>query len=87
MSDLYTRTPSGIVLYGTSWCGDCRRARRVLAEKNTPYQDIDIEADPQAARFVEELNQGGRSVPSIVFPDGSLLVEPDDDTLRQKLAR
>lgn len=85
MSDLYTRTPSSIILYGTSWCGDCRRARRILAENKTSYQDIDIETDPRAAHFVEELNRGSRSVPTIVFPDGSLLVEPSNDALRQKL--
>ncbi|NCP87948.1 MAG: NrdH-redoxin [Anaerolineae bacterium CG_4_9_14_3_um_filter_57_17] len=86
MSDLYTRAPSGIVLYGTSWCGDCRRARRILGEMNAAYQDIDIEADPQAARFVEELNHGSRSVPTIIFPDGAILIEPDNDSLRQKLS-
>jgi len=85
MSDLYNRAPSGIMLYGTSWCGDCRRARRILGEMNAAYQDIDIEADPQAARFVEELNHGSRSVPTIIFPDGAILIEPDNDRLREKI--
>lgn len=85
-SNRYTLAPSGIVLYGTSWCGDCRRARRILAELGVTYQDIDIEADPRAARFVEEINHGRRSVPTIVFPDGALLVEPDNDSLREKLS-
>lgn len=57
-----------------------------MAELGTAYQDIDIETDPQAARFVEEINHGSRSVPTIIFPDGAILVEPDNDSLRKKLS-
>ncbi|MCG2785462.1 MAG: NrdH-redoxin [Anaerolineae bacterium] len=83
--DLYVRNPSKIMLYGTSWCGDCRRARRVFSQMGTGYEDIDIDADAQAEAFVKELNQGNRSVPTIVFPDGSVLVESREDELAAKL--
>lgn len=85
--DLYSRTPEQVVLYGVSWCGDCRRARRVLAQVGTPYLDVDIDADTQAEAFVKDVNRGSRSVPTIIFPDGSLMVEPGDDELRAKLQR
>lgn len=84
-SDLYSRSPSKVILYGVSWCGDCRRARRVFAQVGTPYEDIDVDADSQAEAFVKEINHGSRSVPTIVFPDGSILVEPGDDQLTSKL--
>lgn len=84
-TDLYTRNPGAIVFYGTSWCGGCRRARRIFSQVNTHYVEIDIDADEQAEAFVKELNRGYRSVPTIVFPDGSVLTEPDDDTLVEKL--
>jgi mycoredoxin len=83
--DLYNRNPGKVILYGTSWCGDCRRSRRVFAQIGTPYEDVDIDADVQAEAFVKELNRGSRSVPTIVFPDGSVLVEPGDEELAAKL--
>jgi mycoredoxin len=84
-TDLYSLAPSTIVLYGVSWCGDCRRARRVFAQIGVPYADIDIDADEKAEVFVKQVNHGNRSVPTIIFPDGSILVEPHDDELTDKL--
>ena len=85
MTDLYTLSPQEIIFYGVSWCGDCRRARQVLAEKNIQFVDIDIDRDAKAAEFVKGLNHGYRSVPTIIFPDGSHLTEPDTLTLGKKL--
>lgn len=85
MPDLYTLNPEKIVLYGVSWCGDCRRARRLLATEQIQYLDIDIEQDQQAADFVKQQNNGFQSVPTIIFPDGSTLIEPDNATLLEKL--
>lgn len=80
-TDLYQKNPSRIVLYGVSWCPDCHRARAVLNRLGVSYLDVDVDNDPQAAAFITELNNGMRRVPTIVFPDGSLLVEPDNQTL------
>jgi mycoredoxin len=74
-----------ILVYGTTWCGDTRRARRVFDENNIPYQWIDIDQDAEARKYVEEVNHGYRSVPTIVFPDGSMLVEPTSSELMKKL--
>ena len=74
-----------IKFYGTSWCGDCRRAKAVFAELQVSYMWIDIDQDPQAAVFVQQVNRGLRRVPTIIFPDGSILVEPDSERLRAKL--
>ena len=74
-----------IKFYGTIWCGDCRRAKAVFAELQVPYMWIDIDQNPQAAVFVQQFNRGLRRVPTIIFPDGSILVEPDSERLRAKL--
>ena len=74
-----------IKFYGTSWCGDCQRAKAVFAEMQVPYMWIDIDQSPQAAEFVKQVNRGLRRVPTIIFPDGSILVEPDSESLRAKL--
>jgi len=80
-----TQNSDEIIFYATTWCPDCRRSQRLLDRHSIPYQWIDIDRDPQARAFVEEVNRGFRSVPTIVFPDGSVLVEPSDDELGGKL--
>jgi len=75
-----------IVMYGTTWCPDCLRAKRVFEKSGVGYKWIDIGQDPEAATMVERLNRGNRSVPTIVFPDGSILVEPSNAELEKKLA-
>jgi mycoredoxin len=77
----------GITVYGTRWCGDCRMARRVLEQHQAEYSYIDIEHDEAARRFVEQVNRGNQSVPTIIFPDGSVLVEPSAAVLTQTLAK
>jgi mycoredoxin len=74
-----------IILYGTAWCGDCRRSRRFLESEGVPYRYIDIDLDAAATAEVERINEGYRSVPTIVFPDGSVLVEPSNRELAGKL--
>jgi mycoredoxin len=75
-----------ITIYGTPWCGDCRRALRVLDQHQASYHYVDIEHDDAARSHVERINRGNRSVPTILFPDGSILVEPSSATLAEKLA-
>lgn len=74
-----------IIMYGTVWCGDTRRARRFLDANNIQYKWIDIDVDMQARKYVETVNRGYRSVPTIIFPDGSILVEPSNSQLAEKL--
>jgi mycoredoxin len=74
-----------IIVYGTSWCPDCRRAQRVLDLNKVPYTYVNIEENEEAAELVVQINRGYRSVPTIVFPDGSVLVEPSNLELQKKL--
>ncbi len=74
-----------IVVYGTTWCPDCMRAKRILDQNQIRYKWIDIAQDSQAAAYVQKANGGMRRVPTIVFPDGSMLVEPSNAELARKL--
>ena len=53
-----------IRIYTTSWCSDCRRAKKFLEERHLPFEEIDIEADLRGAKFVKQANDGKRKVPT-----------------------
>jgi thioredoxin reductase (NADPH) len=72
-------------VYGAPWCPDCKRSKKFLAEHRVPMDWIDIDQDRDGLRIVEEIQHGGRSIPTIVFPDGSHLIEPSDEALARKL--
>lgn len=74
-----------IIVYSTTWCPDCIAAKAVLKSMQVAYEDINIDQDPEAADKVIALNNGNRSVPTIIFPDGSMLTEPRMAELRHKL--
>ncbi len=74
-----------IIIYSTTWCSDCKRAKKFFGEQRIPYTNIDIEENPEYIEVVEKINDGKRSVPTIVFPDGSVLVEPSNAQLAEKL--
>jgi len=85
MSDLYNLKPSGIMVYSTVWCPDCKRAKQFFGEQRVAYTNVDIEQDKKAMAFVEKVNEGMRIIPTIIFPDGEILVEPTNAQLAQKL--
>ncbi len=72
-------------IYGTYWCPDCKRSKKFLGELQIPYTWVDIEKDDVARAHVERLNHGKRIIPTIVFPDGTFLVEPSNAALAAKL--
>ncbi|MBL8161479.1 MAG: FAD-dependent oxidoreductase [Anaerolineae bacterium] len=74
-----------IVVYGALWCPDCRRSKKFLSEQKVPFTWVDIEQDEAARALVESHNNGKRIIPTIVFEDGAVLVEPSNAQLAQKL--
>ena len=74
-----------ITMYSADWCGDCRRSKRLLDELGVEYTIIDVDADLSAADKVIEINGGTKSIPVIVFLDGTHLTEPSDIDLKAKL--
>ncbi len=74
-----------VIVYATEWCGDCRRVKRFLMDNHIEYEWINIDKDKQAEQFVKQHNRGYRSVPTLVFEDGTILVEPSNAKLAEKL--
>ena len=74
-----------IKVYGTSWCSDCSRAKQFFNEHDISYDWSDIDDQPHLKRVVRDLNDGNEKVPTIVFPDGSILIEPTNSELKDKL--
>jgi glutaredoxin len=74
-----------IKIYGAQWCSDCRLSIHFLTGKNIPFEYIDIEQVAGAADEVTKINNGLQILPTIVFPDGTLLLEPTNGELEQIL--
>ena len=74
-----------IVMFSTGWCSDCARAKYILDEYGIEYINIDVDEDQAGLAFVKEVNQGKRIVPTIVFPDKTILVEPSNQLLAEKI--
>ena len=74
-----------ITVYGAYWCPDCRRAKQFLGDHQIPYTWVDIEEDSAAEALVIEKNGGKRTIPTIIFDDGAILVEPSNADLAAKL--
>lgn len=75
-----------IIIYGAPWCGDCIRAKEVFDRYQFIYQWVDIDQDPEAKQFVLRVNLGKCIIPTIIFPDESILVEPSNTQLLKKLS-
>jgi mycoredoxin len=68
--------PAPITVYSTPWCGYCRRLKAQLDREGVAYEEIDIEAHPEAAELVMKVNHGNQTVPTVVLPDGTALTNP-----------
>jgi thioredoxin reductase (NADPH) len=76
---------TNLTVYGAPWCSDCKRSKLFLGEQRIHYTWVDVEQDEEALALVERINQGKRIIPTIVFDDGSVLVEPSNAELAAKL--
>lgn len=74
-----------IIFYGATWCSDCARSKAFLDSKGVAYEYINLEEDVTAAAKVTKINNGMQSIPTIVFPDGNILVEPSDEQLGEEI--
>ena len=74
-----------IGVYGAPWCPDCKRAKQFLNEQRVSYDWFDIDEDEDARMYVQQANNGKQIIPTILFDDGSILVEPTNAELADKL--
>ncbi len=80
------RPAAPVVIYGADWCGDCRRSKRLLDRLGVAYEWVDLVARPEQTEEVLRRNGGARSIPVVVFADGSHLTEPTDPELSARLS-
>ncbi len=87
MDNHHNLKPTKIIMYSTQYCPDCMRAKAFFEANNIPYERILLEGNQEATELVMKMNNGYRSVPTIVFPDGSVLVEPSWQELKEKTSK
>src|ERR1017187_10516511 len=80
------RVSGQLTMYTTSWCGFCRNLKSQLGRAGIEIAEVDIERDPAAAEFVMSVNGGNQTVPTVVFPDGTALVNPSAAQVKAQLA-
>jgi len=78
-------THTGLTMYTTTWCGYCRRLKSQLTEAGIAFHEVDVEQHDDAAAFVEQVNGGNRTVPTLVFPDGSAATNPSLAEVQRRL--
>lgn len=69
---------STITMYSARWCPDCVRAKQFFGEHRIKYEHYDIDDHPETIPFIQSLNDGRRTIPTILFPDGTVLAEPSN---------
>jgi thioredoxin reductase (NADPH) len=74
-----------ITMYGTGWCSDCKRTKKFFGEQRVHYTFVDVDVDAEGLAVVERINNGKHIIPTLVFEDGSVLVEPSNAVLAAKL--
>lgn len=74
-----------IKMFGAPWCPDCRRAKQFFGDQGVLYDWINVYDNPDSMKYVDQVNCGKQIIPTIVFEDGSVLVEPTNAELAEKL--
>ena len=72
-------------MYSTPWCGYCHRLKGQLKRAGIEFTEVDIEQQPEAAQLVEKINNGNQTVPTVVFPDGTVMTNPSLAQVAEKL--
>ena len=83
-----TATPgAAVTMYTTQWCGYCVRLKKMMQREGIDFAEVDIENDATAADLVMQANGGNRTVPTLVFRDGTALTNPSIDQVKSQLGK
>ncbi len=83
-----TATPgTAVTMYTTDWCGYCVRLKKMMQREGIDFAEVNIEHDAQAADLVMQANGGNRTVPTLVFADGTALTNPSIDEVKSQLGQ
>ena len=75
-----------VIMYTTTWCGYCKRLKRMMQDDGINFAEVDIETTPGTAEIVERVNNGNQTVPTLVFSDGTAMTNPSLAKVKEKLA-
>jgi mycoredoxin len=78
---------AAVTMYTTTWCGYCFRLKKLMQREGIVFAEVDIETDARAAQVVMSANGGNRTVPTLVFADGSALTNPSIEQVKAQLDR
>ncbi len=67
-----------IIIFCTTWCVDCRRAKQFLSDRGIEFDEVDIDEDPDAEDLILQVNAGRRKVPTIRVGDRYFACSPCD---------
>jgi mycoredoxin len=76
-----------VTIYSTQWCAFCRRLKSQLERDGVEVVEVDIELDPEAAGYVVSVNGGNMTVPTVVFPDGTVITNPSAAQVKERLSK
>jgi mycoredoxin len=83
-----TSTPTAAVtMYTTDWCGYCVRLKKLMEREGIAFAEVNIERDAEAADLVMQANGGNRTVPTLLFTDGTALTNPSIDQVKAQLGQ
>lgn len=88
LSDWFARARpvfEGIRVVGNTISATCYSVKNFLASNHVPYQWLDVEKDPVARELLTSLDEGGERLPTVFFPDGAVLVQPELHALAEKV--
>jgi mycoredoxin len=78
--------PAGsVTMFSTSWCGYCTRLKAQMGREGIAFREIDVEHHPDSAAFVRTVNEGNQTVPTLLFPDGSVATNPSVREVARRL--
>ena len=71
--------------YTAPWLGYCHNLRGFLDKNNISYEAIDIDEKPEAIEDLYKFQNGGRTIPMIVYPDQDHQVNPRPNDVLKKI--
>ena len=78
--------PGEVTMFSTTWCGYCRVLKKALDRQGIEYTEVNVEHHPAAADYVMSVNGGNRTVPTLLFPDGTSATNPSLAEVKARLA-
>jgi len=75
-----------ITMFTTTWCGYCSRLKSQLDKVGIAYREVNVEEVEGTSELVMSLNGGNRTVPTILYPDGSSATNPSLAQVQAHLA-